>query len=200
MRNHAEEIAFWYYRLNYFFLLTNFVMHQVEETERRRESSEIDILAIKPPYATESIPTDEHYKLQPDPKLISLLGITPICFDESTIYVMAEISCGGTAQRDRFRSIPRLIYNLRRLGLHKILNPNSLQGIPMKKLGNIILCKIFSGIEATEPSVEEDFFVIPLKHADGFVEARMSKNFKGRDWYLFNSNYIQSKIMFRQPE
>lgn len=199
MRNYAEEIAYWYYRLNHFFLLQNFVMHQVEERGRTRASGEIDILAIKPPYATESIPTDPHYELKPDPHLVSLLRLSVERFDESTIYVMAEVTSGGSEQRSKFDS-SRVEYNLKRFGLNKIFNASHLEDTPMKKLNNMIVCKVFSDIEGTKPEEEENFFKIPLKHADSFVEERMSKDFKGRDWYLFNSNYIQSKIVFRPPK
>jgi len=102
MRNYAEEIVYWYYRLNHFFPLKNFVMHLVEEREHMRTSAEIDFLAIKPSHATESIPTDLHYELKPDQHLVSLLGLTPERFFESTIYVMAEVTSGGSEQRRKF--------------------------------------------------------------------------------------------------
>ena len=199
MRNYAEEIAYWYYRLNHFFILQNFVMHQVEERERKRISAEIDILAIKPPYATESIPTDPHYELKPDPYLISLIGLSQEHFDEFTIYVMAEVTSGGSEQRSKF-DFSRVEYNLKRFGLNRILNASQLEGTPIKKIDNAVICKIFMDIDGTKPKMKENFFKIPLKHADGFIDERMSKEFKGRDWYLFNSNYIQSKIMFRPPK
>jgi len=199
MRNYAEEIAYWYYRLNHFFILQNFVMHQVEERGHKRVSAEMDVLAIKPPYATESIPTDPHYELKPDPDLISLIGLSPENFDEFTIYVMAEVTSGGSEQRSKFDS-SRVKYNLKRFGLYKILNASHFEGTPIKKIDNAVVCKIFMGVDGTKPKMKENFFKIPLKHADGFIDERMSKEFKGRDWYLFNSNYIQSKIMFRPPK
>ncbi len=59
-----------------------------------------------------------------------------------------------------------------------------------------IICKVFSSIKGIKPKMERNYIRIPLKHADQFIKKRMSAEFKRRDWYLFNSNYIQSKIMF----
>ena len=199
MRNYAEEIAYWYYRLNHFFILQNFVMHQVEERGHKRVSAETDILAIKPPYATESIPTDPHYELKPDRHLVALLGFSPERFDEFAIYVMAEVTSGGSKQRSKF-DFSRVEYNLKRFGLNKILDASHLEGTPIKRIDNTVVCKIFMDIDGTKLEKGENFFKVPLKHADGFVDERMSKEFKGRDWCLFNSNYIQSKIMFRPPK
>ena len=96
-------------------------------------------------------------------------------------------------QRSKFDS-SRVDYNLQRLGLHKQLKADSLEGRPMKKLGKrSIICKILMSKESEK---DENFFVIPLKHADRFVTTRMSENFKQRDWHLFSSNYTQSKIIF----
>ena len=42
--NYGEEISYWYFRLNGFFPLVNFVVHRTEET---RYSTDIDLLAVR---------------------------------------------------------------------------------------------------------------------------------------------------------
>lgn len=50
--NWSEWISYWYLRLNGFFPLPHFVVHRVEAGER---STEIDLLAIRPPHVYEEI-------------------------------------------------------------------------------------------------------------------------------------------------
>ena len=52
MPNYAEEYASWYFRLNGFFPISNFVVHRIGNATR---SSECDILAIRPPNVFEQI-------------------------------------------------------------------------------------------------------------------------------------------------
>lgn len=56
MPNYAEEYALWYFRLNGFFPLPNFVIHKSSEIEY---SADCDILAIRPPHVYEEIGGNE---------------------------------------------------------------------------------------------------------------------------------------------
>ena len=146
MSNYAEEIIYWYYRLNYFFLLTNFVMHQAIKSHRGRSSTEVDILGVKPKYAIESIPTYPNYILEPDPELLRLLRLNHEEYDRSFIYVMVEVTSGESGQDNKFES-SRVEYNLKRFGLHCITEASKIQDEPIIRLAkNVILCKIFSNI------------------------------------------------------
>jgi hypothetical protein len=49
--NYGEELVYWYLRLNGFFLLDNFVLHQSNSIGDR--TSDTDILAVRFPYVTE---------------------------------------------------------------------------------------------------------------------------------------------------
>ncbi|WP_026485646.1 hypothetical protein [Caldanaerobius polysaccharolyticus] len=46
MNNFAEELTYWYLRFNGFFLLQNFVLHNLEE-EEQRGTADSDLLAIR---------------------------------------------------------------------------------------------------------------------------------------------------------
>ncbi|MDV6376422.1 hypothetical protein [Deinococcus arenicola] len=49
--NYAEKLAYWYLRLNGFFPLANFVLHN----EGERRGSDSDVLAIRMPHTDERI-------------------------------------------------------------------------------------------------------------------------------------------------
>src|ERR1700722_20447592 len=51
--NYAETMTYWYLRLNGFFPLTRFVLHDYRED--RRFSADCDLLGIRPPYVHEDI-------------------------------------------------------------------------------------------------------------------------------------------------
>lgn len=54
MNNFAEELAYWYFRLNGFFLLQNYVLHNIGEG-RQRGTADIDLLVIRFPYVYEKV-------------------------------------------------------------------------------------------------------------------------------------------------
>lgn len=54
MMNFAEELAYWYLRLNGFFLLQNFILHHLGEGPQRG-TADSDLLAIRFPYVYEQI-------------------------------------------------------------------------------------------------------------------------------------------------
>lgn len=52
--NYGETLAYWYLRLNGFFLLRNFVLHPLQESEANdRYTADSDLLAIRFPYVYE---------------------------------------------------------------------------------------------------------------------------------------------------
>lgn len=62
MKNYAEELAYWYFRFNGFFVLPNYVTHPVERTNGQGYS-DTDIIAIKPVGVRElvGLQTDNDY-------------------------------------------------------------------------------------------------------------------------------------------
>ncbi|MDR5002496.1 hypothetical protein [Brevibacillus parabrevis] len=106
MKNFAEEMAYWYFRLNGFFLLDNFVLHNdgLDSTH----SADIDILAIRQKYTYELIggrETDKHELLFRN-------------FDNNkNIGIICEVKAGKSTPNDiRLRRMDRLRYGLERIG------------------------------------------------------------------------------------
>lgn len=54
MNNFAEELTYWYFRLNGFFLLENYVLHNVGEGNQRG-TADADLLAIRFPHVYEKV-------------------------------------------------------------------------------------------------------------------------------------------------
>lgn len=106
MKNFAEEMAYWYFRLNGFFLLDNFVLHNdgLDSTH----SADIDILAIRQKYTFESVggrEADKHELLFRN-------------FDDNkNIGIICEVKAGRTTPSDiRLTRLDRLRYGLERIG------------------------------------------------------------------------------------
>jgi hypothetical protein len=53
MRNYAEELAYWYFRFNGFFLLNNYVSHPGDRDDSSHSDS--DLLGVKMPFSKEVI-------------------------------------------------------------------------------------------------------------------------------------------------
>lgn len=56
MKNYGEELAYWYFRLNGFIPMSDFVLHRVErEGDEAIPSSDCDLLAIRFPHVFEDV-------------------------------------------------------------------------------------------------------------------------------------------------
>ncbi len=53
MRNFGEELAYWYLRLNGFFLIDDFVLHS--EDLKSSQSADADVIGIRNPFTVEKI-------------------------------------------------------------------------------------------------------------------------------------------------
>jgi hypothetical protein len=68
MENYAEELAYWYLRLNGFFLIENFVIHkEPKEFEGIKHRSDADLLAVRFPNVIEKIGEEA---LRPDDEFL----------------------------------------------------------------------------------------------------------------------------------
>lgn len=116
MKNFAEEMAYWYFRLNGFFLLDNFVLHNdgLDSTH----SADIDILAIRQKYTYEIVggrEVDKHELLFSN-------------FEENkNIGIICEVKAGRLTPNDILLTrIDRLRYGLERIGFFSQTNINEL--------------------------------------------------------------------------
>jgi len=99
--NYGEELAYWYFRLNGFFPLTNFVLHAGEEV---LYTSDCDVLAIRHPHVYEEVGGQP---LDWDSVLLERLDF------ERTIGIVCEVKTG------RFNTVfnsSNVSYAIKRLG------------------------------------------------------------------------------------
>ncbi|MBP8149680.1 MAG: hypothetical protein KAY21_08190 [Limnohabitans sp.] len=102
--NYAEELAYWYLRLNGFFPISNFVVHKSSLVSH---TSDVDLLAIRPPFVYEEVGGQSQ---DWDSYLTGKLD-----FNRS-IGLVCEVKSGSFEEEKLFRS-DHLRYTLSRLGL-----------------------------------------------------------------------------------
>jgi hypothetical protein len=202
MANYAEQLAYWYLRLNGFFLIQNYVYHQIqEEEENRGYNADADLLAIRPPYYYEEIPqreTDENGRTR--------YLRTPLDSDDwlrefegRWLGVIVEVKGSDQVQVqaiNRAFTRGRLEVSLNRLGL----TDRTEEALHVLSVGNrfdyeqgTILKMVFSQIGHEGP-----WLSILLNDANRFIINRMSsaQNYlaKSGSRYFFPSELIQYMI------
>jgi hypothetical protein len=184
LKNYGEELAYWYFRLNGFFPLTNFVIHRTARTEYPSDS---DILAIRPPFVYEEIggrPDDW------DPFLVEALDLGHM------LGVVVEVKTGAYEVDDILR--PRYLrYAVERLGLtrdvNSVMRQFEGQAVAQTEDGSHI-AKIL--IANTVPRGGAPLLYLSFHMVRAFLEGRMQKypREKFGDRLFFNSNYLQDLI------
>jgi hypothetical protein len=132
--NYGEDLAYWYFRLNGFFPITDFVMHREGDILFPSDS---DILATRLPYAYEDVGgKDDDY----DERLFGQIDKNRI------IGMMCEVKTGDY---DRLRLFPdnNVRYAFKRLGLipYDCIDEDVLAGLqrPILEIKNDrLFCKI----------------------------------------------------------
>jgi len=183
--NYGEEITYWYLRLNGFFPLTNFVVHQVEDIAH---SSEIDILAVRPKYVYEQIggvPDDW------DETLVGVVG-----FDR-TLGVVCEVKTGRFDLTKLFKP-SHLRYGLGRLGIvpqneiHEITERLQETSLVNTNQGDAIFKLLI-----TEKQLDSQSFISKtLVFLEDFIENCIRKypDYKYADRMFFCSGLFQHTI------
>jgi len=183
--NYGEEYAYWYLRLNGFFCLPNFVIHRFGDV---RDSSDCDILAIRPPHVFEEIggkPDDWDHKLQEQ------------LYFRRTIGVICEVKTGGYSTKELFKP-EHVNYCLGRLGFvprdHVAAVGKDLASRKAVDIaGNYQVCKLLIANGGDPDGV---FLFCALESVIKFLRARVAKygKEKYRDRMFFSSILFQSMI------
>jgi len=202
MANYAEQLAYWYLRLNGFFLVSNYVYHQVQEDdEARAYNADADLLGVHPPHYYEEIPTRErdrhgrvHYLRAP---LDSDGWLHE--FDHRWLGAIVEVKGSDNARSvdiQRAFSQERLQISVHRLGLIPDVEEavgGLVNGHRFDYGEGSILKIVFSQV-----SFEGPWMNILLDDADNFIVNRMSsaQNYlaKTGSRYFFPSELIQYMI------
>lgn len=191
--NYAEELSYWYLRLNGFFIITDFVLHH--------KHGDTDLLGIRAPHASEFV---KGKRLEEDAVLIKLFNESGCNFYNDISCIIAEVKGGknpisSTEIQEKF-DLETLKYALNRIGLFRSCDiDNAAKDLEKTKAltikNNFSIHKIlFAHVDSFKPKKEDEFSFVSLEQVVKFLESRMSLDFKIRDWALFDSNVIQQMI------
>jgi hypothetical protein len=203
--NFGEALTTWYLRLNGFFPLPNFVLHQGEVVGR---SGDCDIIAVRLPGVFEEIGG------QPADWDIALMEQAGLSFAEDTIGVVVEVKTGYVANpgqlpyriRDAFRE-EKLRYAVPRLGIwnaqyvYERVIP-VLAGSPFfaepspSGAGRLAVAKLFVGSHLPPPQEAPPCLLLDLSAIDAFLHRRFTdyRFRKVADRMFFPSELIQYVI------
>ena len=183
--NFAEELVYWYLRLNGFFPMTNFVLHRNEE----HQTSDADLMAVRFPHVSEDIggrPEDWHPRFR-DEWGIDLTG--------ETIGLIAEVKSGRWRHAELNNEDWHIRYGLRRLGMIAPANldaaVNELRERPIARIGGFTLAKLVVGNGPERRGTP--WLHLQLDEADWFVRERMARyaDPKRPDRFFFKGELIQ---------
>ena len=202
MANYAEQLAYWYLRLNGFFLIQNYVYHQIQEDEENRGyNADADLLAIRPPHYYEEIPhleQDERGRLQYLRAPLTSDGWLDE-FDGRWLGVVVEVKGSEQTRAQDINnafSRGRLQVALNRLGLIGNVDDAVIYLMEHPRydfnFGSIIK------LAFSERVLEGLWMTIPLQQANQFIIDRMTsaQNYlaKSGSRYFFPSELIQYMI------
>ena len=162
MKNYGEELAYWYLRLNGFFVLDNFVYHQTQYNR----NGDADLLAIRLPHVKE--PVGGNMVDWDD-------GLFRYVKDYDVLGVLCEVKTGTRANLTRVFEKQKIIYSLNRIGFSKFEVTEMLY----QNDSNFMLqCdgKRFLKLVISEHEVqrEENFLAFSLKHIEDFIYNRIN--------------------------
>ncbi|MDI6886210.1 MAG: hypothetical protein QMD22_07725 [archaeon] len=185
--NYGEEISYWYFRLNGFFPLVNFVVHR---TEKIRYSTDIDLLAVRFPNVYETVggqPNDWDSKLMNHFDNDAILGI--LCEVKTSNYDVSSLF--------KFETVK---YALTRFGFKPEFgeHANELKNLPMVTFFHnnqkYQIAKILVSNKQNQGEVRYIHF--QLADLEEFISDRIKryKENKWQDRMFFPSNYLAAKI------
>ena len=164
--NYAEEFAYWYFRLNGFFALTNFVVHRGGKIG---QSGDVDLVAVRPPFTFEPIggqPEDL------DERLTRVLDF------RKTIGVICEVKTGDYNPAKLFPA-GKLEYAIGRLGLVPRTSiaevAIGLSGAPIFPARDVVFTKVLITKIWKRDHDESHGLRLPLDVVKAFLSARVAR-------------------------
>lgn len=190
MRNYGEELAFWYFRLNGFFPITDFVTHGCGQ----HNTSDIDILAVRFPFVF------EEFGGQNDDwghKLFSELNLK----NGEILGVICEVKTGGNINPSNAFNDRKMKEAVRRLGfVEREKTDDSVE--QLRKNGVVIIppmYRIAKILVTDQPAIEQgsiSYYHLSLNDIENFILHRMRKYHerKFKDRIFFSSSLLQYLI------
>ncbi|WP_201982456.1 hypothetical protein [Hymenobacter rubidus] len=189
MKNFAEEIAYWYFRLNGFFLIENYVSHHSENlsgTGQRTNHADNDLLGIRPSNVKEGVGIRSNSDLCE--RLEQLLNGSNCTLIGIICEVKGAENWAGQISGSRLPSC------VRRLGIiaDDILRECELAlgETHLFNFNGVGLYKIFAGMASSTPP--DGWFPITIEQMLAFVETRLANyDEKTRAWNHYDSPLMQ---------
>ena len=184
MRNYAEELVYWYLRLNGFFPLMNFVQHA--HGLESSHSADRDVLALRFPHVVEEIAgKSDHW----DPNLINCL-----C-QKLPVGLIGEVKAGKSPEVTQLIDDQRLTYSLKRLGCFADVEEAARRLHTDKSVvfENCQVIKVFFAKEASRDFSKLPILPLTLEQLEKFVRERIQKywDVKYEAWNHFDSPLLQ---------
>lgn len=182
MSNYAEELAYWYLRLNGFFVMKNFVLHN--RGLDSSQNADIDLLAIRNKYTFEEVGGQQ---ADPDHELFKF-------FDpKKNIELLVEVKSGGY-KSIRLGNIDRLRYGVQRLGFFSHNKANCIsQKLLMSHIAEGDFHQIGKLLISGSSAQESGFICLTLDSIETFIVNHLKKY--AQDKYgarhFFHSDLIQ---------
>ncbi|MDP1510081.1 hypothetical protein L8C07_19055 [Paenibacillus sp. CMAA1739] len=180
--NFGEELVYWYLRLNGFFIINNFVLHQNSEGR----TSDADLLAVRLPYVYE----ETGGRLEDwDPLLFSYFE------PGKTIGIICEVKTGLNFNTNKIfqdynvnKSVQRIGFTSNELDYQEIFD-NS-----MVSFGDYQIAKLLVTRKLDNP--KSDCLHIKMVHIRSFLRERMHKYMDRKlgDRMFFSSSLLQYLI------
>lgn len=175
--NYLEELAYWYFRFNGYFLITDFVNHQNEEIARTHDT---DILGIRFPFVFENIGGNA---LDFNQDIVSV---------DKVICIICEVKSGRYNANEIFANRHIIKQNINRLGIYPLEKVDNivehLMSINHWEDRNTIIRKI---LVETNTSICEKYYSINKMTIVSEILRRKENYRKSQDRLFFNSNLIQ---------
>lgn len=188
MLNSSEYASYWYLRLNGFFLIGNFVIHQ---SRNIKYSSDSDLLALRTPFVYEEVGgKSEDW----DNKLLGNFH------DDALIGLIVQVKGGTIGNRKLFQE-NYLSYNIQRLGFTNNISNilEQFQTSPIATITNELnqncqIAKLL--ITRDKPKKENNYLCFSLYEVYEFIQERIKKypKEKYRDRNFFSSIFLQTLI------
>jgi len=187
LMNYGEEISYWYFRLNGFFPIVNFVVHRTEEI---KYSTDVDLLAVRFPNVYEAVGGKSN---DWDRKLLDQ-------FDKDAIIgVICEVKTGDYNLKDLFKS-ESVKYAIARFGFRQNIDGyiDKFEKLKIVEFSQnkqkYQIAKIL--ISNNEKQGDLHFMHFHLSNLGNFISDRILK-YKDKKWQdrmFFPSNYLASII------
>lgn len=185
--NYGERIAYWYLRLNGFFLVEDFVLHQSDGLR----TSDADLLAVRMRHSNESIAgvfldLDGWFNDQANLPLAA-----------SNVALIVQVKTGGSSDPGSAFSMERLRACVRHMGFCNDQQArdvaNELSHRSQVSLGGWRVAKLLITESVPPNTVVLNYELLPMTHALSFIRSRIAAHAhrKANDRMFFSDPLMQ---------